>query len=257
MSMASAAPFSGLSLAREQRAGPGRPRPGNDTRGRVRRQDGVDAGDPAPGAGLDHRDGGHRRGPAALGCLAQRRRHGLVRRQVERMHHRLLQRGREPDGGRIEGMIVDHVIPGRLHGRIGGAESGLGRRWFALPPFALPLFAFPLFARGRAERPVERARQRPGVDPGVDHLDPRDLRTGGGVDVHIVAPAGQAAGQIGHERLRAAALRLPDGRHQRRHDRDLHAASTLKARSRGGLMPSTSKGTFRQRRRRTWSAALG
>src|SRR5262249_35357151 len=92
---------------------------------------------------------------------------------------------------------------------------------------------------------------------GVDHLDPWDLRSGGGVDVHVVAPAGQAAGQVGHERLRAAALGLPDGRHQRRHDRDLHPASTLKARSRGGLMPMSSKGTFREPRRRTPPATLG
>src|SRR5262249_22651866 len=70
-------------------------------------------------------------------------------------------------------------------------------------------------------------------------------------------PPLQAAGQIGHERLRAALLWLPDGRHQRRHDRDLHPAGTLKARSRGGLMPSTSNGTLRQPRRRTSSAAWG
>ena len=196
------------------------------------------------------RDGGHRRRSVALGDLTKRRRHGLVRGQVERVHHRRLQRRREPDGGRVEGVIVDHVIPGHLHGRVGGGESGLGRRsrrWLGLP----------WFARGWPERPVERARQRPGIDSGVDHLDPRDLRSSGGVDVHVVAPAGQAAGQIGHERLRTAALRLPDGRHQRRHDRDLHPASTLKAKSRGGLMPSSSKGTLREPRRRTSPAALG
>ena len=75
--------------------------------------------------------------------------------------------------------------------------------------------------------------------------------------MHVVAAGGQAAGQIGHERLRTAALGLPDGRHQRRHDRDLHPASTLKARSRGGLMPMTSKGTFREPRRWISPAAWG
>ena len=69
----------------------------------------------------------------------------------------------------------------------------------------------------------------------------------------------------------ATALRLADRRHQRRHDRDLHPRlaggsggvvppgphSTLKARSRGGLMPSTSNGTVRLPSRRTSSAALG
>ena len=170
MSMASAAPFSGLSH-REQRALPGRRRPGNDTCGRVWRQDRVDGDDPAPSASLELRDDGHRWRSVALGGMTKRRRHGLVRGEVERVHHRRLQRRREPDGGRVEGVIVDHVIPGYLHGRVGGGESGLGRR--------SRCFGLPWFARGWPERPVERARQRPGIDSGVDHLDPRDLRSSG------------------------------------------------------------------------------
>ena len=249
MSMASAAPFSGLSRPANSAPCPAVPDQGMTpvggyggriaSTGTTRRQALAWKSDTAATAG----------GLALPATPTQRRRHRLVRRQVERVHHRRLQRRREPDGGRVEGVIVDHVIPGRPHGRIGGGEGGLGRcrGWLGLLRFA----------RGWPGRPVERARQRPGIDSGVDHLDPRDLRSGGGVDVHVVAPAGQAAGQIGHERLRAAALRLPDGRHQRRHDRDLHPASTLKARSRGGLMPSTSKGTSREPRRRTSSAALG
>ena len=115
-------------------------------------------------------------------------------------------------------MIVDHVIARHLHGHVSGGESGLGcRRWFGLP----------CVTRGAPERPVERARQGLGVNSGVDHFDPRDLRSRGGVDVHVMATAGQPAGQIGHEGLRAAALGLSDGRHQRRHDRDLHTGSTL------------------------------
>src|SRR5580658_5915286 len=248
--------------AREQRALPGRPRPGNDARGRVGRQDRVHGDDSAPGAGLEVRYDGHGRRPASPTGMAQRRRHSLVRRQVERVHHGCLQHCREPDGGRVEGMIVDHVVLDHLHGQVGGGESGLGggRRsglfWLAC--------RWP-------ERAVERSRQGLRIDSGVDYLDARDLRSGGGIDVHLVAPAGQPAGQVGHERLRAAALRLADGRHQRRHDRDLHPAlagafggvappgrhSTLKARSRGGLRPSTSKGTLRSPRRRTASAALG
>src|SRR6266699_849480 len=66
-----------------------------------------------------------------------------------------------------------------------------------------------------------------------------------------------AAGQIGHEGLRATELRLPDGGDERRHDRDLHRGRSLKATSRGGLMPRTSNGTCRRRRRRTSSAARG
>ncbi len=257
MSMASAAPFSGLQPAREQRALPGRPRPGDDAHGRVGREDRVDGDDPAPGIRLEGRYGGHGRRSAAPGYMTNRRRHSLVRGQVERVHHRCLQGRREPDGGRIEGVIVDHVVPDHLHGHVGGGESGLGRRGRCRCRFGRRRFGRRRFARGWPARPVERARQKPGIDSGVDHLNPGDLRSGGSVDVHLVPPSGQAAGQIGHKRLRAAELRLADGRHQRRHDRDLHRASTLKARSRGGLTPSTSKGTVRRPRRRTSSAASG
>ncbi len=90
------------------------------------------------------------------------------------MNHRRVQRRREPDGGRVEGVIVDHVIPELPHAHISEGESALGRRWFR--PF------WP-------ERTVKRVRQRPGIDSGVDHLDPRDLRPGGGVNVDFVPPA--------------------------------------------------------------------
>ena len=271
--MASAAPFSGLQPAREYGALPGRPRPGDDMGGNVRREDRIDGDDPAPGVRLEDRYRGQRRRPARLGRLTKRRRHHLVRGQVERVDHRLVQRRREPDGGRVEGVIVDHVIPDLLHALIDAGESRLGGRRAGLG------------GSGGPGSPVERARQRPGIDSGVDHLDPRDLRSRRSVDVHFVPPAGQTAGQIGHEGLRTARLRLADGRHERRHDGDLHGvnltvqpygasltvpalrcqpyrcqphwASTLKARSRGGLIPSTSKGTRAWPRRRTSSAASG
>ena len=115
--------------AREDGALPRLPRPGNDVCGHVRRQDRVDTDDPAPGARLEYRYGGHRRRPAAPGRMPKRRRHRLVRGQVERVYHRRLQRRREPDGGRVEGVIVDHVIPDLLHAAIGAGESRLGRRW--------------------------------------------------------------------------------------------------------------------------------
>src|SRR5580704_248720 len=119
-------------------------------------------------------------------------------------------------GGRVEGVIVDHVVPDHPDGRVRGGESGLGRRRRCRRRFA----------RGWSG-PVQRARQKPGIDSGVDHLDPRDLRSGGGVDVYLVPPPRQAEGQIGHECLRATALRLADGRHQRRHDGDLHWAGFI------------------------------
>ena len=42
----------------------------------------------------------------------------------------------------------------------------------------------------------------------LDQFLPLDPRSGCGVDVHVMSPAGQAAGQVGHERLRPAKLRL-------------------------------------------------
>jgi hypothetical protein len=144
---------------------------------------------------------------------------------MERVHHRRAKRGPERDGGRVEGMIVDDVVPDPPHLRINAGERRLGRCQIG---------------RARSGRPVERGGERLRVDAGVDHLGPRYLRSGGGVDVDAVPPADQAARQVGHECLRAAALWLADGRHQRRDDRDLHRGTLLKARSRGGLIPRMS-----------------
>ena len=55
-----------------------------------------------------------------------------------------------------------------------------------------------------------------------------------------MAPPHEPTGQVGYERLRPAALRLADGADEGSDDRDPHRAIILKARSRGGLVPSTS-----------------
>ena len=230
MSIASAAPFSGLQPAREDNAVPGRVRPGDRTRRHIRREDRVDPGDRAPDGGLGRGHAGHgRRLTAPCGLaergLAERGRDRRVRGQVERVHHRRVQSCGQADGGRVEGVIVDQVIAVLPDCGVG---PGKGR-----------------FSRGRvavrrAAGPVQGGHQGSRIDPGIDDRDPWYLRAGGRVHVDLVAPAGQAAGKIGHEGLRATPLRLADGRHQRRHDRDLHPVITLKARSRGALMPSTS-----------------
>ena len=224
MSMASAAPFSGLSRG-EHRAGPGRARPGDRRDGHQRGQDGVHADDLPPGPGLGGRHGGHRRRPAVAAGLAQGRRHRPVRGQVQRVHDRDAQTRRERDGGHVEGVIVHHVVPGLPHARVHAGE-GLVRRARVRP--------------GRPGRPVERGGQGLRVDPGVDHRGPWYVRPGRGVDVHVMPPAGQATRQVGHEGLRPAPLRLVDDRHQRRDERHLHPGTCLNARSRGGLIPRTS-----------------
>ena len=208
----------GTQPAREYGALPGRRRPGDGAGGHVGRQDRVDADDPAPGAGLERRYRGHRRRPAGPGGLPKRCRHRLVRGQVERMHHR---RTAAPSRAGRRARRRRDCGPRRT-----GSAARSDRRWRtqARPP---PVGPRP----GGPERPVERARESLGVDSGVDHLDPRDLRPGGGVDVHVVSPAGQSAGQIGHEGLRTALLRLADGRHERGHDGDLHGPACLTAAS--------------------------
>ena len=77
------------------------------------------------------------------------------------------------------------------------------------------------------------------IDPRVDHLHTPYLRSRSGVQVNVVASAREATREIGYERLRPAALWLADGANERGDDRDLHAI-TLKARSRGALVPRTS-----------------
>ena len=112
------------------------------------------------------------------------------------MHDRRVQSCGEADRGRVEGVIVDQVVtvlPDR------GVGAGKGR-----------------LSRGRvavrwAGGPVQGGHQGPRIDPGIDDRDPWYLRSGGRVHMDLVAPAGQAAGKIGHEGLRASALRLADG----------------------------------------------
>ena len=225
MSMASAAPFSGLSLPAKTAPPPaagdqGMTRVGTyggriaSTRATWLQALAWNADTPATAGGR----------PSA-GRVAERGRDGRLWRQVQRVDHGNVQRAGQADGRGVEGVIVDDVVAGLPDH---GVDAGKGARGRVL------------IARAPGQRRGRAWPQGPGIDPGVDHRDPRYLRSGGRVDMDLVRPAGQAAGKVGDKGLRAAALRLTDGRHQRGDDRDLHRAMTLNARSRGGLMPSTS-----------------
>ena len=171
MSMASAAPFSGLRGPGEQRALP----PQTQTR-ECHVRAGTAAGPrrrerPAATRSPGIRHGGHRPRSVRPDEDAKCRRHRRVRRQVDRVHHRRLQRCRKPDGGRVEGVIVDHVVPDRPHGRIGGREGRLGRRERPLPvrpprvrPADNPVTRYNVPARAR-----DRSRCR---SPGPSDLRP-------------------------------------------------------------------------------------
>jgi hypothetical protein len=102
------------------------------------------------------------------------------------MHDRRAQPGREADRGRVEGVIVDNLVPSLTDGGVDGGESCLGRH----QPFS-----------GRTRGSVERGGKRIGIDRCVDHPHARQLGSGGGVKMNLVAPAHQAAREIGYERL--------------------------------------------------------
>ena len=102
------------------------------------------------------------------------------------MHYRRAQPSREADRGRVEGVIVDDVVS-RLPYR--GVDAGKRCLRDAQPVTRAP--------RGS----VQRGGQRVGVDPRVDHLDARYVRSGRGVDLDLVASVHQTARQIGYERL--------------------------------------------------------
>ncbi len=242
MSMASAAPFSGLSR-------PAKTAPSPPVDDHVMSAVGTQGGRIAS-TGTTRRQAlaWNPDTPATVGGASPLRRvtkrggDRLVRGQVERVHDRRVQCGGEPDRRRVEGVIVDNVVSVLTHSGVDARERRLGRGEFAI---------------GGAGRSVERGAQRLGIDPGIDHRNARHLRSGGGVEVDLVTSVDEPARQVGHEGLRPTTLRLADGRHERRDDRDPHRGITLKARSRGGLIPSTSYGTCVAPRRRTSATALG
>src|SRR5262249_12159131 len=142
---------------------------------------------------------------------------------------------------RVEGMVVNdfvaafaHHLIDPLEGPSGSGRPGAGARWS-----------------------VKRGRQLSVIDARVDHLDPPHGRSRGGIKLYLVAPADEPARELGHERLRATPLRLPDRADQRGDDRQLHPAVTLKATSRGGLTPRVSNDTRRRPLRRTPAATSG
>ena len=107
------------------------------------------------------------------------------------MHHRRAQSGREPDRGRVEGVIVDDVV------------SSLAARRRRRAAKAASAAAAPV--GGWTGGSVQRGRQRAGIDACVDHRHARHLRSGSGVKVDLVAPVHEAAREIG--------LRTPATRH--------------------------------------------
>ncbi len=102
------------------------------------------------------------------------------------VHYRRTQPSREADCGRVEGVIVDNVVS-RLTYRC--VDAGKRRLRHAQPVTRAPRCS------------VQRGGQRVGVNPRVDHLDARYLRSGRGIDPDLVASVHQTTRQIGQERL--------------------------------------------------------
>ena len=154
-------------------------------------------------------------------CTAARR-----QRPVEGVQDRRGQRGRKRDRGCVERVIVDHVVSGLPHRAVDPCKGLVGNAQRR--------------SDGTGRRAIERGCQSPVIDSRVDHLNSRDLRPGGRVEMNLVASVHQSARQIGDERLRPTLLRLPDRGDERGDDREPHRVTTLNARSHGGLIPKVS-----------------
>ena len=76
------------------------------------------------------------------------------------------------------------------------------------------------------------------IDACIDDVDSGDMRSGCRVDVDLVAAIDEPAREVGHERLRTSAMRLPNRCDEGSDEREPHAEITLYATSRGGFTPS-------------------
>ena len=161
---------------------------------------------------------------------------------MERVNDGCPEAGSPRDGGGVEGVVMDDVVPALANQGIDMSERALRHRRITI--------------RGAAGA-VQGGCEVAVVDPGVDDLHARYVRPGGGIDIHGMAAADETSRQIGQEGLGAAPLRLANGAHQRGHDRHPHAVITLNATSRGGLIPNRSNETRRWPRRRISAAASG
>src|SRR5262245_22823329 len=182
---------------------------------------------------------GRRTAPHGLAYRAGNRR---IWRQVDGVHDGRAQRRRQADRGRVEGVVVHNVVSAFAYLLVDTSEGPLGNG---------------RAGDGLARRPVKRGRQVAVIDSRVDDLDAPYRRSGGGVQVNVVAPPDQPARELGYEGLRATPLGLSDRADERSNDRQLHPAITLKATSRGGLTPNVSNDTRRRAPRRTSAAAPG
>ena len=184
------------------------------------RQYRVHAGPCLPGDRQRPRDGRHQRPVLRSPGVVEGRDHGGVRRKVQGVHDRRWQRRRQSHRRGIEGVVVDDVVWDQPYRRVDGGKCGVpqrevGGRW--------PLGA------------IEQRSQQARVDTGIDHGRAGNHRARRRVDIHVMAPAGEAGSQVGDDRLRAAQLRFSNRRNQRRDDRNPHQTITRYARSRGGL----------------------
>ena len=80
--------------------------------------------------------------------------------------------------------------------------------------------------RGRVGS-VQRGLERAVIDACIDDVDSWDMRSGCRVDVDLVAAIDEPGREVGQERLRTAAVRLPQRCHERSDERQPHAEITL------------------------------
>ena len=144
---------------------------------------------------------------------------------MKRVDDRGAEGGGQSHGRRIECVIVHYVVRHRADRRVHAGER---------------LLDGPRIRRSTAVGAVQRADQPIGNDAGVDDADARNFRASRSVDVYGMSPANEPSGEVGEECLRAARLRFANRCDEGRDQRDLQFATVFQARSRGGLMPTTS-----------------
>ena len=131
---------------------------------------------------------------------------------MQRVHYRRFQDRGQKHGGWVEGVVVNDVVGDLPNRCVHGRERTVGSTGIGCPRLAMT---------------VEKAGKGCRVNPRVNHGDAGDGGACGSINVNLMAALLQAGGEIGHDRLRSAELRLLDPRHQGRDDGNPHHGTFL------------------------------
>ena len=240
--MASTAPFSGLKRPAKTAPDPGVADQGIRSVANSSPQDHVNFYEFSPRVSLRRRNGGDDRWMLRSRRVAKSIDDGALGREVQGMHHGCRDPDRTPNRRSVECVVVHDVIRPPAECVEDSRVRGYERR---------------RVGRRRGAGAIEEVLQAGCINSDIDNASSIDLRSRGCEDVDVVPMPHQTRGEIRKKRLRSAALRLANWRHERCDQRKPHLRFTLNARSRGGFTPSTSYVTRASLRARTSAAACG